>query len=126
MQSAGISSPKAVMVMYTGKKRSVEAVQRIRLAFPAVNFVSLFAAHAYEHAFYLNVHSHVQTPIYARAQDLDHLLELKEAGATDAILENAEVLNKYFRRCVRSYIYMEMLVVRYLLFICADKFTAWF
>ncbi|KAF3786824.1 K(+) efflux antiporter 3 [Nymphaea thermarum] len=29
-------------------------------------------------------------PVYARAQDLGHLLELKKAGATDAILENAE------------------------------------
>lgn len=37
LQSAGISSPKAVMVMYTGKERAIEAVQRIRLAFPAVN-----------------------------------------------------------------------------------------
>lgn len=65
LQSAGISSPKAVMVMYTGRKQTVEAVQRIRLAFPAI-------------------------PIYARAQDLVHLLDLKKAGATDAILENAE------------------------------------
>ncbi|KAM0943616.1 putative regulator of K+ conductance, cation/H+ exchanger, NAD(P)-binding domain superfamily [Dioscorea sansibarensis] len=65
LQSAGISSPKAVMVMYAGKKRTVEAVQRLRLAFPAI-------------------------PIYARAQDLPHLLDLKKAGATDAILENAE------------------------------------
>ncbi|KAG5526179.1 hypothetical protein RHGRI_032454 [Rhododendron griersonianum] len=31
-----------------------------------------------------------QIPIYARAQDLAHLLALKKAGATDAILENAE------------------------------------
>ncbi|KAH7517677.1 K(+) efflux antiporter 3, chloroplastic isoform X2 [Ziziphus jujuba] len=65
LQSAGISSPKAVMVMYTGKKRTIEAVQRLRLAFPAI-------------------------PIYARAQDLMHLLDLKKAGATDAILETAE------------------------------------
>ncbi|KAM7459259.1 hypothetical protein LguiA_036759 [Lonicera macranthoides] len=65
LQSAGISSPKAVMVMYTGRARTTEAVERIRLAFPAV-------------------------PIYARAHDLTHLLDLKEAGATDAILENAE------------------------------------
>ncbi|KAJ0680894.1 putative regulator of K+ conductance, cation/H+ exchanger, NAD(P)-binding domain superfamily [Helianthus annuus] len=65
LQSAGISSPKAVMVMYEGRQRAVEAVERIRLAFPAV-------------------------PIYARAQDIPHLLDLKEAGATDAILENAE------------------------------------
>ncbi|XP_059653131.1 K(+) efflux antiporter 3, chloroplastic [Cornus florida] len=65
LQSAGISSPKAVMVMYTEKKRTIEAVKRIRLAFPAI-------------------------PVYARAQDLKHLLDLKKAGATDAILENAE------------------------------------
>ncbi|XP_073004748.1 K(+) efflux antiporter 3, chloroplastic [Typha latifolia] len=65
LQSAGISSPKAVMIMYTEKERTTGAVQRIRLAFPAV-------------------------PIYARAQDLAHLLELKKAGATDAILENTE------------------------------------
>ncbi|GMP38742.1 hypothetical protein CsSME_00009880 [Camellia sinensis var. sinensis] len=65
LQSAGISSPKAVMVMFTGKKRTIESVQRLRLAFPVV-------------------------PIYARAQDLAHLLDLKKAGATDAILENAE------------------------------------
>ncbi|EHA8590486.1 K(+) efflux antiporter 3, chloroplastic-like [Cocos nucifera] len=66
LQSAGISSPKAVMVMYAGKAKTIETVQRIRLAFPAV-------------------------PIYARAQDLAHLLDLKKAGATDAILENAEL-----------------------------------
>ncbi|OVA18973.1 Regulator of K+ conductance [Macleaya cordata] len=65
LQSAGISSPKAVMVMYTGKQKTIDAVQRIRLAFPAI-------------------------PIYARAQDPMHLLDLKKAGATDAILENAE------------------------------------
>ncbi|OMO92112.1 hypothetical protein COLO4_17848 [Corchorus olitorius] len=65
LQSAGISSPKAVLIMYRGKKRTLEAVQRLRLAFPAV-------------------------PIYARAQDVKHLLDLKKAGATDAILENTE------------------------------------
>ncbi|KAB1206734.1 K(+) efflux antiporter 3, chloroplastic [Morella rubra] len=65
LQSAGITSPKAVMVMYTGRERTMEAVQRLRLAFPAV-------------------------PIYARAQDLMHLLDLKKAGAADAVLENAE------------------------------------
>ncbi|KAL8060822.1 hypothetical protein ABFX02_02G050100 [Erythranthe guttata] len=65
LQSAGINSPKAVMVMYTGKEKTLNAVQRIRLAFPAI-------------------------PIYARAQDMRHLLDLKKAGATDAILENAE------------------------------------
>jgi hypothetical protein len=33
----------------------------------------------------------MQVSIYARAQDLGHLLELKQAGITDCILENAEV-----------------------------------
>lgn len=32
-----------------------------------------------------------QVPIYARAQDLKHLLDLKKSGANDAIIENAEV-----------------------------------
>lgn len=36
LQSAGIASPKAVMIMHTGKNRTIEAVQRLRLAFPAV------------------------------------------------------------------------------------------
>ncbi|KAH6833132.1 K+ efflux antiporter 3 [Perilla frutescens var. hirtella] len=65
LQSAGINSPKAVMIMYTEKKKTIEAIQRIRLSFPGV-------------------------PIYARAQDMAHLLDLKKAGATDAILENTE------------------------------------
>lgn len=65
LQSAGISAPKAVMVMYTARNRTIEAVQKLRLAFPAI-------------------------PIYARAQDLTHLLDLKKAGATDIILESAE------------------------------------
>ncbi|CAH9081910.1 unnamed protein product [Cuscuta europaea] len=65
LRSAGISSPKAVMVMYAGKEKTIEAVERIRLAFPAI-------------------------PIYARAQDVKHLLNLKKAGATDAILESTE------------------------------------
>ena len=38
LQSAGVSSPKAVMVMYTGEEKTIAAVQRIRLAFPAVRF----------------------------------------------------------------------------------------
>ncbi|KAF8655676.1 hypothetical protein HU200_060996 [Digitaria exilis] len=65
LQSAGITFPKAIMVMYTGKERTIEAVNRLRQAFTAV-------------------------PIYARAQDLSHLLDLKKAGATDVVLENAE------------------------------------
>ncbi|GKG28731.1 K(+) efflux antiporter 3, chloroplastic, partial [Tanacetum coccineum] len=35
LESAGISSPKAVMVMYERRQRAVKAVERIRLAFPA-------------------------------------------------------------------------------------------
>ncbi|XP_024517682.1 K(+) efflux antiporter 3, chloroplastic isoform X3 [Selaginella moellendorffii] len=65
LQTAGVVKPKALMVMYTGRGSAVQAVERLRLAFP-------------------------ETPIFARAQDLGHLLELKQAGATDAILENAE------------------------------------
>jgi hypothetical protein len=34
-----------------------------------------------------------KVPIYARARDLKHLLDLKKAGATDATLEKAEVLS---------------------------------
>lgn len=65
LQTAGITMPRAVMVMYTARQKGVQAVERLRLAFPGI-------------------------PIYARAQDLAHLLELKAAGATDAILENTE------------------------------------
>lgn len=65
LQAAGITMPKAVMVMYTDREKAVEAVERLRMAFPGI-------------------------PIYARAEDLSHLLELKSAGATDAILENTE------------------------------------
>ncbi|KAJ6385525.1 hypothetical protein OIU77_028663 [Salix suchowensis] len=71
LQSAGISSPKAFMIMFTGRRRTTEAVQRLRLAFPGI-------------------------PIYGRAQDLTHLLELKE------------------RRCDRCYIGK-----------CGDELTTW-
>lgn len=36
LQTAGITMPKAVMVMYTDRGKSVEAVERLRLAFPGV------------------------------------------------------------------------------------------
>ncbi|KAG6498664.1 K(+) efflux antiporter 3, chloroplastic-like [Zingiber officinale] len=78
LQSAGISSPKAVMVMYAGRSRTLDAVQRIRLAFPAI-------------------------PIYARAQDVSHLLDLKKAGATDAILENAETSLQLGSKLLRGF-----------------------
>ena len=42
--------------------------------------------------FYLSFFWICQIPIYARAQDLTHLVELKNAGATDAVLENTEVI----------------------------------
>ena len=32
-----------------------------------------------------------QVPVYVRARDMSHLLDLKKAGATDVVLENAEV-----------------------------------
>ncbi|VVB07812.1 unnamed protein product [Arabis nemorensis] len=78
LQSAGVSSPKAIMIMYKGKKRTTEAVQRLRLAFPGA-------------------------PIYARAQDLPHLLELKKVGATDAILENAETSLQLGSKLLRGF-----------------------
>lgn len=36
LQTAGISTPMAVMVMYTGRQKSVQAVERLRSAFPNV------------------------------------------------------------------------------------------
>lgn len=63
-----------------------------------------------------------QCPIYARAQDLPHLLELKKAGATDAILENAEV---NFKK-VLFLITLRFLSKRVCLFWFTDKFTARF
>lgn len=78
LQSAGISSPKAVMIMYKERRRSIEAVQRLRLAFPAI-------------------------PIYARAQDPIHLLDLKKSGATDAILENAETSLQLGSKLLRGF-----------------------
>jgi hypothetical protein len=44
LQSASISFPKAVMVMYTGKEKTIEAVSRLRQAFTAVkiSYVNLF------------------------------------------------------------------------------------
>ena len=88
LQSAGISSPKAVMVMFTEKKATIEAVQKLRLAFPAVRTHTLFIF-----GLILNITKLLwpQIPIYARAKDVVHLLDLKNAGATDAILEDAEV-----------------------------------
>ncbi|TXG54108.1 hypothetical protein EZV62_019364 [Acer yangbiense] len=94
LQSAGISSPKAVMIMYTGKKKTIEAVQRLRLAFPTVGLsISLILCvcmGSWGVMLTLLPSPELPIPIYARAQDLMHLLDLKKAGATDAILENAE------------------------------------
>ncbi|KAH9300563.1 hypothetical protein KI387_012146, partial [Taxus chinensis] len=44
-----------------------------------------------------------QVPIYARALDVDHLLELKRAGATDAILENAETSLQLGSKLLRGF-----------------------
>ncbi|XP_027347539.1 K(+) efflux antiporter 3, chloroplastic isoform X5 [Abrus precatorius] len=41
LHSAGIHSPKAIMIMYTGKKKTIEAVQRLRLIFPAVKVADM-------------------------------------------------------------------------------------
>ncbi|CAI5479757.1 unnamed protein product [Closterium sp. Yama58-4] len=65
LESAGISRPKAFMVVYSSRTRSVASIQRLKEAFPGV-------------------------PLYARAVDAVHLSELKRAGATDVVLESAE------------------------------------
>lgn len=65
LSSAGIPKPKAIMVMYTGRQRAVQAVRSLSEIYKDV-------------------------PIYARAQDLSHLLELKFAGATEVVPENTE------------------------------------
>ncbi|KAM7264855.1 hypothetical protein ACFE04_002538 [Oxalis oulophora] len=78
LQAAGISAPKAVMVMHTGKKRTLDAVQRLRMAFPAAG-LNPEPAPGFADQYVNN-----------RAQDLKHLLDLKKVGATDAIVENTE------------------------------------
>jgi len=41
LQSAGITFPKAIMVMYTGKEKTIEAVNRLRQAFAAVRISNM-------------------------------------------------------------------------------------
>ncbi|CAI5473902.1 unnamed protein product [Closterium sp. Yama58-4] len=65
LESAGIHRPKAFMVVYSSRTRSVASIERLKEAFPGV-------------------------PLYARAVDAVHLSELKRAGATDVVLESAE------------------------------------
>ncbi|GJP75060.1 hypothetical protein CLOP_g5559 [Closterium sp. NIES-67] len=65
LESAGIRRPKAFMVVYSSRTRSVASVERLKEAFPGV-------------------------PLYARAVDAVHLSELRRAGATDVVLESAE------------------------------------
>lgn len=67
-----------------------------------------------------------QIPIYARAQDLAHLLALKKAGATDAILENAEVpWNCCPFQVFNEDTFAQTSISDCIQFILADKFTAW-
>eukprot|EP00898_Chlorokybus_atmophyticus_P007421 jgi/Chlat1/7680/Chrsp64S07175 len=65
LRTVGIKRPKAIMVIYTSRRRAVDAVENLRASFPSV-------------------------PIYARAGDLSHLLELRDAGATEVVLETVE------------------------------------
>ncbi|CAI5533245.1 unnamed protein product [Closterium sp. Naga37s-1] len=65
LESAGIRRPKAFMVVYSSRTRSVASIERLKEAFPGV-------------------------PLYARAVDSMHLSELRRAGATDVVLESAE------------------------------------
>jgi len=41
LQSAGITFPKAIMVMYTGKEKTIEDVNRLRQAFAAVRISNM-------------------------------------------------------------------------------------
>ncbi|KAI8532513.1 hypothetical protein RHMOL_Rhmol11G0219800 [Rhododendron molle] len=77
-------------VVYFASFKNLPAVQVLAnfLAAPLASGVDDVAGWPYV-AFDIDL-SVVKIPIYARAQDLAHLLALKKAGATDAILENAE------------------------------------
>lgn len=91
LETAGISRPKAVVVMYSSKDRSVAAVERMRHAFSGVGSSAPLPPPSPPSLLTLTFSSDgVQVPIYARARDLGHLLALKLAGATDVVLENAE------------------------------------
>lgn len=135
--------------MFTDQRSTVEAVRRIRLAFPAVylyvfkmklleigpwvNFCKLLWCRLVQSllesvqivAYSKNLS--LQVPIYARAQNLEHLLDLKKAGATDAILEDAEVLlaGTYFSVLMGKYLQRYSVLHDDNASIHADKFTAW-
>ncbi|CAI5530746.1 unnamed protein product [Closterium sp. Naga37s-1] len=66
LESAGIPRPLMAIVVYSGRQQTVYSVERLHDAFPGLR-------------------------IYARAVDASHLAELRKAGATDVVLESAEV-----------------------------------
>lgn len=65
LHAAGIDKPRAVAVGYTARQKAVSAVEALREAYPGV-------------------------PIYVRALDMAHAASLKEAGATDVVIAEAE------------------------------------
>ena len=65
IHAAGISEPRAFVCVYTARARLVHSVTELHKAFPG-------------------------TPIYCRALDAPHAMELKSAGATDIIDTNTE------------------------------------
>lgn len=62
VQSHGVSDPRAIFVAYEGHERAIAATARLRTSF-------------------------VDAPIYARAQSRREALELKDAGATEVVVE---------------------------------------
>ena len=65
IRAAGIENPSAFCVVYESESRSLEATIRLRDAFPT-------------------------TPIYSRAQRQESLAPLKEAGATEVVVQTAK------------------------------------
>lgn len=65
LKTAGISRPRAVVVAYTARQRAVTAVETLR--------------EEYEYV-----------PIYARALDMEHAVELQRAGATMVVTAETE------------------------------------
>ncbi|PRW56322.1 K(+) efflux antiporter chloroplastic [Chlorella sorokiniana] len=65
LHAAGIERPRAIVVAYTARQRSVLAVESLHQAYPGV-------------------------PIYVRALDMQHAAALQEAGATTVISAAAE------------------------------------
>lgn len=74
IKSVGVVEPSAIVVVYATESRCLEATLRLREAFP-------------------------KTPIYVRADRLNQVAELTQAGATKVVVETRKVAEA-FRRLV--------------------------